>query len=346
MNDFNELQPYTDLPSADLAPRRRVGPSPVDVFLAGYAAHNTRRTYLEGLQRCASVAGVPFERMLWERLEFVHTSAIRAKLLERYSPKTVKDALGALKGLLRTCWRMRLMSHEAFAQATEWPKTRHARVPAGRLLSDEDQRSIAAWARGQRGAYGAWLRAVLAVLGGCGLRAAELSSALFTNYDGPGKTLLVLRKGAKPDAVPLGDAQVVAIDAWLPFRSSRQPYLFHHVHRTGPGVRPHGVGLRPVTTSDLDWTCRLIARKTNLAHFSAHDFRRTFCTTTLDKGVDLLLTKRLMGHESVTTTQIYDRREQTKTIEARARMSYAIEEVVVQPKEEEKDWTKRNIPGF
>ena len=47
-----------------------------------------------------------------------------------------------------------------------------------------------------------------------------------------------------------------------------------------------------------------------------HDLRRTFATRLLDKGVDVSLVKTLMGHASVATTALYDRRGEESLREA------------------------------
>jgi integrase len=239
----------------------------------------------------------------------------------------LKNTLVALKGLLQTCWRLRLIDHEAFGRAVDWPKTSHVPTPAGRMLSDDELKTISTYARAQHGAYGAWLRGVFSLLSGNGVRVTELCTALFAAYDPKGMTLTVVGKGNRPAVIHLAAQRVEALDAWCYFRSSRQPYLFHHVARSrGPRSRPKAEPMRPLVRQDIHWTCRMVAAETGLPLFSPHDFRRTFCTSTLDKGVDLLTTQRLMRHSSVSTTQIYDRREAQKDAETLRSLTFAFDE--------------------
>jgi integrase/recombinase XerD len=320
----------TDLvlpPSSDLVPSA-AGRDPVAYYLASYSAPNTKATLQAALERVARVANIPFDRMPWAQLGFAQTNVIRGRLLERYRPAGVRLTLTALSGLLKTCWRLELISHEAYARAVDWPKAPFYRIPAGRYLPDEDLRKMAAWAKKQEGPYGAMLRAVLSLLAGCGLRATELCTVLLAGYSQKDKTLQVMGKGSKPAEVPLGDPQVATIESWLQYRKPDQPRLLHHVQRVGEGAKPRRrVQVRPMTRRDLLVICDVLAKETGLQHFTPHDFRRTWVTSTLDKGLDLLVVQRLARHASVTTTQIYDRREALMDAEKRRSVTYPIDDV-------------------
>ncbi len=78
----------------------------------------------------------------WHRLRYRDTARVRAHLVERYAPATVNKILSALRGVLKTCWRLGLMDAETYARAADVANVRRdrSRVPAlevGDLEVDE-----------------------------------------------------------------------------------------------------------------------------------------------------------------------------------------------------------------
>jgi integrase/recombinase XerD len=128
------------------------------------------RTALENL---AEFAGEPRDALAfpWHRLRPEHTSALRAKLADRFAPSTANRHLAALRGVLREAWRCGLISAEDRDRASDVAPIRGERLPRGRALEPGELRQLFdACADGT--ALGIRDAATLALLFGAGLRRA------------------------------------------------------------------------------------------------------------------------------------------------------------------------------
>ena len=143
-------------------------------------------------------------------------------------------------------------------------------------------------------------RAILEVLYGAGLRLSELIALRIADVDFPGGTLKVTGKGSKQRIVPFGAAAGKALSAWLAMR----PLL------AAPGEDAANVFLssrgKPMSPKGVNRLMnRYIGMVAEVEQRSPHVLRHTFATHLLDRGADLRAVKELLGHESLSTTQVY-----------------------------------------
>ncbi|HTO95182.1 MAG TPA: tyrosine recombinase XerC [Bacteroidota bacterium] len=143
-------------------------------------------------------------------------------------------------------------------------------------------------------------RALLEVLYGAGLRLSEMIALRGADIDFPGGTLKVTGKGSKQRIVPFGSGAGKALRAWLAVR--------HLVAARGAGVpnvfvSARGKAMSPKGVNRL--MNRYIAMVSEIEQRSPHVLRHTFATHLLDRGADLRAVKELLGHESLSTTQVY-----------------------------------------
>ena len=142
-------------------------------------------------------------------------------------------------------------------------------------------------------------KAILEVLYGCGLRVSEAVglqiSCLFLKEG----FLRVIGKGNKERLVPLGEMAVDALNAYLDVRpdpadAESSDVLF---------LNRFGRRLSRVSMFTMIKTQALAAgvRK----EISPHTFRHSFATHLLEHGADLRIVQEMLGHESITTTEIY-----------------------------------------
>jgi integrase/recombinase XerD len=151
-------------------------------------------------------------------------------------------------------------------------------------------------------------RAILEVLYGTGARVAELvgidvHDISHDKLDGEEITILKLRgKGSKERLVPLGKFAMDALDNYL---VRLRPALLAKNSQNEQALFLNGRGKR--LSRQSAWSTVLkAAEATGLkGRVSPHVFRHSYATHLLDGGADIRVVQELLGHASVTTTQIY-----------------------------------------
>ena len=146
-------------------------------------------------------------------------------------------------------------------------------------------------------------RALLEVLYGTGARISEAVGLDVDDLDTDGRVVRLRGKGGKERIVPLGSYAVSALEAWL-VRGRPE------VARAGRGTPAVFLGVRGARLSRQSaWAVlRSAAERAGLhGHLSPHTLRHSFATHLLEGGADVRVVQELLGHASVTTTQIYTR---------------------------------------
>ena len=144
----------------------------------------------------------------------------------------------------------------------------------------------------------AWMAArdaaVLELFYSSGLRLAELASLDVKDLDPIGETVRVMGKGARERIVPVGGIALEAISRYRHEAKIQSGPLFINKSRKRLGHRSIWLLLKACV------------REAGLpATLSPHKLRHSFATHLLDNGADLRSVQSLLGHASLTTTQIY-----------------------------------------
>ncbi len=157
-------------------------------------------------------------------------------------------------------------------------------------------------------------RVVLELLYGCGLRSMELVALRLGDVQAVQAQLIVHGKGGKMRIVPLGDEAAAALRRYLERgrgRARARPGASPGRSRTGPQAGRREAPLllsrsgRTLLTSDIR---RLVVKYSRLAGIdpaSPHMLRHAYATHMLERGADLRAIQELLGHASVSTTQVY-----------------------------------------
>ena len=144
--------------------------------------------------------------------------------------------------------------------------------------------------------------AILTLFLNCGMRLSELCGISFGDLDPELRSLRVLGKGAKERIVYLNDACREALGAYLPVRRAQtvKPEHVTALFVSGQGNR--------ISEKTVQWMVKryLAAAGLEYKHYSTHKLRHTAATLMYQTGeVDIRVLKDILGHEQLTTTQIY-----------------------------------------
>lgn len=241
----------------------------------------------------------------WSKLNYQYTAAIRAILMEQYSPATANRMLCALRRVLKEALRLGLMSAEDYHCAIDLKRVRGEAPLRGRLLKSEE---IAALVRDckQDNAIGIRDAALIAILSGSGLRRSEVVALDTKDFNREDNSLKIRKgKGGKYRTVYLPLGAVAVLDNWLKIRGKSPGALICPVRRGGH------IYICRMTDQAVMAILQKRAKSAGIEHFSPHDFRRTFITRLLESGVDVLTVSQLAGHANPATTQKYDLRSET-----------------------------------
>ncbi len=272
------------------------------------AAEKTRSAYAADLRQFA----------VWASWQQVQPPDVTHRLLRRYAaalserksaPATVARKLAALRAFFET-----LREHgeieanpanllAAPRRARELPRVLGPeeisrlldRIPASTPLELRD-------------------RALFEIAYASGLRAEELVSLDLTSIDFDAEELRVEGKGSKTRFVPAGEPALRALARYLErargalAQKSAEPALF--LSKSG----------RRLSTSDIRRRLRVWARHAAVqGGVHPHALRHSFATHLLEGGADLRSIQELLGHASVSTTQIYTRVESARLKHAYSR---------------------------
>jgi integrase/recombinase XerD len=148
-------------------------------------------------------------------------------------------------------------------------------------------------------------RALLELLYAAGLRISEALNLDLEDLSFDGAFVRVIGKGDRERLVPVGEIALAALRAW---RDGPRVTLLaaHHVAPTGGGPLLLGGSGRRLARQQAWAIVKRAAAAAGLgARVSPHTLRHSFATHLLEGGADLRIVQELLGHASISTTQLY-----------------------------------------
>lgn len=226
-----------------------------------------------------------------------------ADLHQEYKPKTVKRKIASLKSLFHYFEYKELIDRNPFnriqikfREPTLLPKTIPLYTVETFLSTIYKQASNARTDYQKRNA----LRdaAVIELLFATGIRISELCSLTVNDVNLYDRTILIYGKGSKERKVQIGSDDV--INALIKYKNNYEKEIqgskYFFVNQCGRRLSEQSVR-------------RMINKYTSIAaidlHITPHMFRHTFATSLLDADVDIRYIQEILGHSSITVTEIY-----------------------------------------
>jgi len=144
-------------------------------------------------------------------------------------------------------------------------------------------------------------KAILEVMYGCGLRVSELTELKLSNIHPEIEFIKVTGKGSKERLVPIGGEALKALKIWIEqvrvhidIKKGEEDLVF--LNRRGSRLSRVYIFMLVKQLAELSGLRKSI---------SPHTFRHSFATHLVEGGADLRAVQEMLGHESITTTEIY-----------------------------------------
>ncbi|MBU0646492.1 tyrosine-type recombinase/integrase [Patescibacteria group bacterium] len=144
--------------------------------------------------------------------------------------------------------------------------------------------------------------AILELLFSTGLRVSELANLKIDQVNLERDEFTVRGKGDKPRIVFLSDDAKASVKTYLKKRQDPAPFMFVSHDRAKIGRQEQ----KPITARSIERLVERYAKQAGITKkITPHTLRHTFATDLLLAGADIRSVQSLLGHESITTTQIY-----------------------------------------
>lgn len=203
------------------------------------------------------------------------------------STRSVVRGLSALRGFFNYL----LLDGKVKVSPLEDVDTPRFRPPIPRVLSEDEMGELIRLPEGEKMALRD--RTMLELLYATGLRVSELIRLKKGDINLDGGFVVAMGKRSKERIVPLGSYSRDAVKAYLDVERPQGQYLF-------PNRRGGMITRQAVWKIIRKYGVRLLRGKV-----SPHTIRHTFATHLLEGGADLRSVQVLLGHEDISTTQIY-----------------------------------------
>lgn len=278
--------------------------NPVHYTLVGRSPHG-RRTYISRLNQVAHI--FEFESYVdvpWALLRYEHVKYVVQELrLQKVAHTTMNTTLAALRAVAKEAFNLRQLTGDDLTRILNVKMEKGFRLPAGRHMPSGEILALVQACERDPSPAGIRDIAMIGLMYICGLRRAEVVKLQRGDFDTVENVIRFVGKQNKERQVWPDDGTRDALLDWMTHRGDIDGPFFNPVNKAGV-IRHRGLTDQTVYNMiQKRW------KQAGVRPCSPHDFRRSFVTNLLEHNTDVLLTQRLAGHSSPTTTMKYDRRK-------------------------------------
>lgn len=261
----------------------------------GSSVH-TIRAYQEDLTQFGEylkAQGIPLEQLEYHHLRYYMASMQQKQQLKK---TTLSRKTSTLKSFCKFLHREGLLEHNP-ADLLSTPK-KEKRLPT--VINEVDMTAFLDDFLAGEEPLQLRNKAIFELLYSSGLRVSELVQLDVENVQKQKGMLRILGKGSKERIVPVGEQAQFAIAYYL---EHGRPLLVKKEEVQALFLNRQGTRL---TTRGVEYILEQYVKQGALKYkVTPHAFRHSFATHLLDNGADLRVIQELLGHESLSTTQIY-----------------------------------------
>lgn len=259
------------------------------------ASANTLEAYCRDLEQFAEYAGGAWHTDKAEE----KIRGFIADLSDRgFSPKTVARKLSAIREFYKFLYTEREIKDNLAANI----KSPRQEKPLPKFLTEDEIKRLFAAAEGGETFGAQRLSAMLKLMYASGLRVSELVSLPLNGINSDAGYIVVWGKGSKERIVPVARA---ALDEVEKYKAVRQIYLNGD---ESPWMFPsRNAAGGHITRDSFFKNLKNLAIKAGISpsKISPHVLRHSFATHLLNRQVDLRSVQKMLGHEDISTTEIY-----------------------------------------
>ncbi|MEQ5808928.1 tyrosine-type recombinase/integrase [Alteromonas sp. NFXS44] len=288
------------------------------VLYLGRLAPNSQRSIASQLNSIADLMGWPKDERdaMYHQIDYQQASHIKALLIANgWSARSINRAMIAIRSIVKVAVMSGLVPEMQSVQLRAISKVNHG-AHDGKALDARQVQSLFTYLAKDESAIGIRNYAIFTTLLGTGVRRSELVALMMTDFTG--STLIVRKgKGNKQRTVHLPEWAKESLEAWLSLRGDDDGHIFLRIARGG--TIHSGTALSSCSVYSL---IRKTLSTIGIEGVSPHDLRRTFITRLLEQHVDINTVRQMAGHADISTTIMYDKRNEKVMQQAASVLSY------------------------